>query len=117
MEHTKGTWEIQCDKDNILAYEETHPGCINIRGDGWNIARIWTQIGESKDCHKMAEANAKLIAAAPDLLSACKKAVDDIVKQANILSTASEAEKDATINRLIDWLNNDCLEAIAKATI
>ena len=57
----------------------------------------------------------RLIAAAPMLLEACRQASENIVKQANLLSTASTADKDTTIERLIDWLNNSCIPAIAAA--
>lgn len=56
-------------------------------------------------------ANARLIAAAPELLEALEQA-GDIVQQANLLSTASDADRRATIQRLVNWLNGPRLAAL-----
>ncbi|KKM24327.1 hypothetical protein LCGC14_1606140 [marine sediment metagenome] len=69
MEHSKGKWIIKNGYDNILGYGEKHPDCITIQADRWNIARIWAEI---EGFLPQAQANANLIAAAPDLLEACE---------------------------------------------
>ena len=68
---TQGKWEIVRGFDNILDYEKKNPDCITIRCNGWNIARIWTTVENNL---LQVESNAALIAAAPDLLAACKMA-------------------------------------------
>ena len=67
--HTKGPWEL------ILNYDNNLKGSIKGRhtikdSDGWNIARIWESAPN-------AEANARLIAAAPDMLEALQWYVDN----------------------------------------
>jgi len=56
MKHTKGNWKVYAD---------------TIQNEDGLIAEIATQNGNSKNW----QANAKLIAAAPDMLEACKLAL------------------------------------------
>jgi hypothetical protein len=70
MKHTPGPWEIE----PIRLYPGTIRDCIEIRSDnagGWWIAHVQTamNLGQS------GEANASLIAAAPELLDALKRLV------------------------------------------
>lgn len=65
--HTPGPWETD-NGDNEVNYRKSHPDCITIKdATGWHIARVWLD-GKSGT----AEANARLIAAAPELLDACE---------------------------------------------
>jgi hypothetical protein len=67
-------WRVEIGKDNLntITDEPIYGGIYSepTREDsmGWAIARVWS------DCPD-AEANARLIAAAPDLLDACEKAL------------------------------------------
>ena len=90
--HTKGPWEL------ILNYDNNLKGSIKGRhtikdSDGWNIARIWESAPN-------AEANARLIAAAPELLEALRhieaelnwwENTDDIIDHDNRRSLANVA--------------------------
>lgn len=63
--HTPGPWNIVDDAPGVMAPK------INARDTSWTIARLVRQSGPSED-----NANARLIAAAPDLLAACKALMD-----------------------------------------
>jgi hypothetical protein len=61
--HSPGPWEVKLNYDNML--HEELPGRHTVKdADGWNVARIWELTNS--------EANARLIAAAPDMLKALK---------------------------------------------
>ncbi len=62
----------------------------------------------------IADANARLIAASPTLYSVLARA-KNIVQQHNLLSTASDQERQETIARLIDWWNNEAILALRLA--
>lgn len=70
--HTPGPWELKMPKGNRPS--------ARISGDGWeDFAKVFTRTtfeGESKlhDCEE-GEANARLIAASPELLEALKEIV------------------------------------------
>ncbi len=90
MSHTKGKW-IYCKhkeqdekKDRYLVIQaKTH--------DAANIAMVIPCAGMSKEEH---EANAQLIAAAPDLLEACKDDVDIFNKIQNLLPEEDNLDYD-----------------------
>jgi hypothetical protein len=63
VSHTPGPWTIHTDRDNQDVAVGDPDFYASIMGDDWHVARVW-QIEDSAD-------NAKLIAAAPDLLGAC----------------------------------------------
>jgi len=74
--HTQGDWELLPHDKNVFdpMYGDIHHDNIFIHSDGILIcdvsnANTWIAPGK-KDTHK---ANARLIAAAPDLLKACKE--------------------------------------------
>ncbi len=68
MEHTKGPWTID------RKIDLSHGASVLVRVDGIGIAEVWKTddriLSFTKDT--TAEANARLIAAAPDLLAACE---------------------------------------------
>jgi hypothetical protein len=99
MKHTPGPWEYRKGYDNIANADirgEGIAGTIRDTDTGWNIARIW-------ETGKRTEANAKLIAAAPELLEACREAQELIKK----------FSKDATGREFTSFAIE---QAIAKAT-
>lgn len=59
--HTPGPWEVRLSSGSDGRF-------ISIIGETWPLAHVYTN--EIVEC----EANARLIAAAPDLLAACKEA-------------------------------------------
>lgn len=65
--HTKGPWE---------AYHDTYHDTWSIEGDGDTLADLWRLSEETHSRHPFyedqVEANARLIAAAPELLEACQ---------------------------------------------
>lgn len=84
MNHTPGPWEI-----NLESLNDLQPGCISIdsRNHGALALVVWVVDGypDSK-LSKTCQANARLIAAAPDLLKAATKlaaALKDIVNAAD----------------------------------
>lgn len=85
MKHTKGNWHV----DNALTIRDEH-------GSGIAKTIIALNAGDGEN-----EANAKLIAAAPELLEALR----DLVEWANI--------KDGSPSQN---LRDECLNAINKAT-
>ena len=69
---TPGPWKATPNEDNFQRAEGVWG---SIKRDGWHLARIWSDIPslvEGASDEDMAEANARLMAAAPDLLAACK---------------------------------------------
>ena len=68
--HTPGPWEVDMVRDNIISADKS--GHISIVGhDGgeeWFLVRVWRDSPNR-------EANAILIAAAPDLLDVCQAAL------------------------------------------
>jgi hypothetical protein len=102
VSHTPGTWTLISDKTNLL-----------ITTPEFNIARVFHQDGpfgcnSLADCDYQCRANARLIAAAPDLLAACQRML---------------THHKATCNALGEYCTGDdadCLgllkDAIAKAT-
>lgn len=72
MSHTLGKWEIY-DKTSVFAYNKSthnHFG-INIYG-GCHCNKCKNEIATQEEL----EANARLIASAPELLEACKEALN-----------------------------------------
>src|SRR3989337_294167 len=67
-DHTPGPWKVLLNYDNRI--DETILGRHTIKGaDDYNVARVW-ELDEILDKPGLTEANARLIAAAPDLLAA-----------------------------------------------
>ncbi len=75
---------------------------------------IATRISISPVLPHIRDRNLRLCSAAPDLLKACLEA-QDIIRQHNLLSTASEQDRRETLERLFAWMNGPRLAAIAKA--
>lgn len=73
--HTPGPWRI-AENDGAYAYIKSGPG-TNLMKPGQMVAKVWLQDADYN------EANARLIAAAPELLEACKQ----------LLTTLEEAEQ------------------------
>ena len=78
MKHTQGEWTI-----------ENPRGTHHIKCEGKEIARV-TGVNKTFDCKK-AEANAKLIASAPDLLKALKTCLH------TLRNTVNNGDADNTI--------------------
>lgn len=60
------------------------------------------------------ENNAHLIAASPALYGVLRRA-KNIMRQHNLLSTATDQERLDTIARLVNWWNNEALPALRLA--
>lgn len=90
-DHAQGTWEI--DEDDLKVHATNPDGTCRCP-----VAEVWGLT------EKEAEANARLIAAAPDLLDACKAALEHMEKTWFTWSLPSEKLRD----RLA--------EAVVKAT-
>lgn len=69
MEHTKGEWKIH----KITKHNETHTA-FTICVDKGHDVDVVAAIKDDFICQASAEANARLIAAGPDLLEACEYA-------------------------------------------
>jgi len=82
MKHTPGPWAFSNDKDYVVeAFKEGSPYSIckyDVNSDS-----------EAEDL-----ANANLIAAAPDLLAACKSAVGIILERLNFIEQTYGLEQD-----------------------
>lgn len=95
LKHTKGEWWLTPDK----SIGEKHADYLVIQGHNGsskNIARVFKGIDISKEMH---DANAKLIAAAPQLLNALielRKVMEMGESYAPALQKAKEAIKKAT---------------------
>lgn len=89
--HTKGEWEVTNQYPNGLSSLAEH---IEIKSEQWSIAAVFTD-GESKE---EAEANAKLIAAAPELLEAliCMMKANPMFVDICIINKCNNAIKKAT---------------------
>ncbi len=70
MEHTKGPW--------LLAETHAYTRVVRSKNAELGIAGVEEWKTESKEKQEEAKANAKLIAAAPELLSACREALADL---------------------------------------
>jgi hypothetical protein len=88
MKHTKGPWKIGWWKHDFA----NHHGASIRLGNGFIIAGVFSGKDDWLQRDKKTEANARLIAAAPDLLKACK-AVDEWL-QANIQASNRPAKLD-----------------------
>lgn len=72
-DHTPGPWRVEVGKDNLNGstddpvYGGIYGGVTRDDSMGWAIARVWSD-------YPNYEADARLIAAAPDLLDACERA-------------------------------------------
>lgn len=77
--HTPGPWRLEVGKDNLntITDEPIYGGIYSAPtedSEGWAIARVWSDYGN-------AEADARLIAAAPELLEALEQALQLINNQ------------------------------------
>lgn len=104
--HTKGEWDYSPMKGQVM-----HCTCAQVwDSEGKNLAVIDSRYGEEE-----ATANAKLIAAAPELLEACMKAIE-LVKlwgaQSFMCVDASSMHELQALKDMENSLNN----AINKAT-
>lgn len=82
--HTPGPWAID---------PPMKPNCLSIRegADGYLIATVWKD-----DSPALMEADAHLICAAPDLLAACRAALDELPANSEALRQVSAAIAKAT---------------------
>ena len=96
MKHTKGPWKIG--KSNIVTVKEEYgdirKGYIDIDSDRWGGLAICYR-HEINESDAECEANAKLIAAAPDLLEALIALYNFNVSKAGYLDTALNAAQSA----------------------
>ena len=77
MEHTPGPWRVEgCQVGKNIVTGKPLLAYLDIMTDDneWVICRIQAGIGETSN--EQAWANARLIAAAPDLLAACEAMLD-----------------------------------------
>ena len=66
--HTPGEWKVSDSGEDLISIRNV--------GTGFRIARVNSLTGDSE----IGQANARLIAAAPDLLAACEKALRSIIE-------------------------------------
>lgn len=95
---TPGSWEA--------VEGDTNSGRLrgawgSIQSEDWHLADVYADVDELRPC---AEANARLMAAAPDLLAACKK-----------MLSALEAVKGEPVDSDYWSINEQAEIAIAKA--
>lgn len=73
--HTPGPWEV---------YHDGYYDTWSVEGDGDTVADMWRLSEENHSRHPHAddyvEANARLIAAAPELLHLCVESLDDLCR-------------------------------------
>lgn len=96
MSHTPGPWAIgapNCNHDNQT---------VGIESDEWTVADVFGDVGGLME-HR--DANARLIAAAPDLLAACEAAYARMLQLPHAFFRAHSQPELC-----------DLLQAIAKAT-
>jgi hypothetical protein len=94
-QHTPGPWHVEPSPDRVH---------FDIRADGVHVPH-----GSGKG-----EANARLIAAAPDLLRLAREAAENAAIVADLLATPGEASK-AELVSVITALGARARAAIAKA--
>lgn len=100
--HTPGPWEVAENDDEFECVDIFDMGLMAIIDDlGDPVAHVESWVDDGDDKHEEAMANARLIAAAPDLLSACEMMLDQL--KCDYLEPDGER-----------W--SYALEAIAKAT-
>jgi len=100
MEYTPREWKVAGDVNTSLWITGNNDeGCV--------VAKIQTKIYDERLDWQEAQANARLIASAPDLYEACKYAL----AQANWTISHSEDDKEALLNNIRD----EMIEALAKA--
>ena len=97
MEHSKAPWTVQkCYSGNV------HDGFLIADSDGWNVANLWhNQHTADKEYIAQREANANLIAAAPELLEACRYAIENLRPQGTITKDFSGHNAMATLSKAI----------------
>lgn len=100
--HIKGPW-----KTDTWTYEDTKTSKLMIVSKDHAIAEAVVSFHHGKDATEITLANAKLIAAAPDLLEACKSALN-----AGTVSLDTYAESEAKQKEVVATIK----AAIAKAT-
>lgn len=111
--HTPGPWRIARSHDRLNAHD------IGIARDGVQTvfaecyAEFWSK-GDVRPAE--CEANARLIAAAPDLLAACRAAVESLEAAANDLAEVQfdEKEREKAAEHLADTAFK-CRAAITRA--
>ncbi len=95
MKHTQGTWETKKESSNRFA--------LNVEGDAIGFVYFYEPAVSVKE----AKANARLIAAAPELLEACKESWELLQEVANMNIQPFPIRAVA--------LNNQLRQALAKA--
>jgi len=78
--HTPGPWTVQTLGEKINGYPDWNSYCIRHLNQNVHIATVGHV---DRYYEQQNEANARLIAAAPDLLAALKKSVQFVAKYAN----------------------------------
>ena len=89
MEHTKGEWDITENIPNGLVCCKEH---IEVATKKWSICAVFTDINEGV---KEAQANAKLIAASPDMLEFIAR----MVGESNFIDEQDKQEAINLINK------------------
>lgn len=108
-EHTKGEWEIALPKHPDIRQIEDRLICVRVGDEKLHIAEVYQyQNHNNREANGTAIANARLIAAAPDLLAACET-------DADLANFAINAAKTGHSRNHLTEINIKRLAAIAKA--
>jgi hypothetical protein len=112
MRYTQGNWKSTRKEGNYIIHsDQSNKGCLAIVGTGLYNSDP-TLINE-------AEANAKLIASAPELLEALKAACKLIENMQDYIHSVNPMQADSTIlkEKMFSPSYKSSIEAINKATL
>jgi hypothetical protein len=108
--HTPGPWQIQLWNDSSRPSRRDTPVITTGKDAIGELFNLWDEDGEDREAERLA--NARLIAAAPDLLAALKDA------EALLFLLGKEHEETGGIDYNADFIagtRNELLLSIAKA--
>ena len=109
---TPGPWRTEFEQEEEFEGEpDPTYGKLTVESEFGCVALIGP-LGPVKDDED--RANARLIAAAPDMFAALQQVKAKVLTQHNFLSTATDQERRDALEHLIDWWNSDVVPLLAK---